>query len=77
MESRRWRVHVESYHYLGWRVPFGANLRYWVRNRDSGTDVSALDIAGLENARARCLDWMEQRAAETPPCNGSSITDGF
>ncbi len=27
----------------------------------SGTGVSALDIAGLENARARCLDWMEQR----------------
>jgi uncharacterized protein DUF4338 len=34
VESRRWREHVESYHYLGWRVPFGANLRYWVRNRD-------------------------------------------
>ena len=33
-ESRRWREHVESYHYLGCRVPFGANLRYWVRNRD-------------------------------------------
>jgi hypothetical protein len=25
---------VERYHYLGCRVPFGANLRYWVRNRD-------------------------------------------
>ena len=33
-ESRKWREHVERYHYLGWRVPFGANLRYWVRNRD-------------------------------------------
>ena len=33
-ESRRWREHVESYHYLGCRVPFGANLRYWVRSRD-------------------------------------------
>src|SRR5664279_4206221 len=22
------------HHYLGCRVPFGANLRYWVRNRD-------------------------------------------
>jgi len=32
-ESRRWRVQVERYHYLGCRVPFGANLRYWVRNR--------------------------------------------
>jgi hypothetical protein len=33
-ESRRWRELVERYHYLGCRVPFGANLRYWVRNRD-------------------------------------------
>jgi Domain of unknown function (DUF4338) len=33
-ESRRWREKVERYHYLGCRVPFGANLRYWVRYRD-------------------------------------------
>jgi hypothetical protein len=33
-ESRLWREHVERHHYLGCRVPFGANLRYWVRNRD-------------------------------------------
>ena len=32
-ESRLWRKHVERYHYLGCRVPFGSNLRYWVRNR--------------------------------------------
>jgi len=34
VESRLWREHMERYHYLGCRVPFGANLRYWVRNRD-------------------------------------------
>jgi Domain of unknown function (DUF4338) len=28
-ESRRWREQMERYHYLGCRVPFGANLRYW------------------------------------------------
>jgi len=33
-DSRRWREKVERYHYLGCRVPFGANLRYWVRCRD-------------------------------------------
>lgn len=33
-ESRLWRAQVERYHYLGCRVPFGANLRYWARNRD-------------------------------------------
>jgi hypothetical protein len=31
-ESRRWREQMERYHYLGYRVPFGANLRYWVRH---------------------------------------------
>ena len=33
-ESRLWREHMERYHYLGCRVPFGANLRYWVRSRE-------------------------------------------
>jgi hypothetical protein len=33
-ESRLWREQVERYHYLGCPVPFGANLRYWVRNRN-------------------------------------------
>ena len=32
-ESRLWREHLERYHYLGCRVPFGAHLRYWVRSR--------------------------------------------
>jgi hypothetical protein len=31
-DSRRWREQMERYHYLGYRVPFGANLRYWVRH---------------------------------------------
>src|SRR5258708_7510958 len=29
-----WREQVERYHYLGCCVPFGAHLRYWVRNRE-------------------------------------------
>jgi hypothetical protein len=33
-ESRRWREQMERHHYLGCRVPFGANLRYWVRTPD-------------------------------------------
>ena len=32
-ESRRWREQLERHHYLGCCVPFGAHLRYWVRNR--------------------------------------------
>lgn len=34
VEGRLWREYMERHHYLGCRVPFGANLRYWVRNRD-------------------------------------------
>lgn len=33
-ESRCWREHLQRHHYLGCPVPFGANLRYWVRNRE-------------------------------------------
>src|SRR5712692_357992 len=33
-EGRLWREYMERYHYLGCRVPFGANLRYWVRFGD-------------------------------------------
>ncbi len=33
-DSLLWREHVERYHYLGCPVPFGANLRYWARNRN-------------------------------------------
>jgi len=39
-DSRLWREHMERYHYLGCRVPFGANLRYWVRNR--GRELACL-----------------------------------
>jgi hypothetical protein len=33
-ESRLWRGLVERHHYLGCRVPFGAHLRYFVRDRE-------------------------------------------
>src|SRR5499427_1926282 len=33
-ESRSWRQQLEQHHYLGCPIPFGANLRYWVRHRD-------------------------------------------
>jgi hypothetical protein len=33
-ESRLWRELVERHHYLGCHVPFGAHLRYFVRDRE-------------------------------------------
>src|SRR5205807_4226160 len=35
-ESRLWTELIERYHYLAYRVPVGANLRYLVRSRRSG-----------------------------------------
>jgi hypothetical protein len=39
-ESRLWREQVERYHYLGCCVPFGAHLRYFVRDR--GRELACL-----------------------------------
>jgi len=66
-ESRRWRVHVESYHYLGWRVPFGANLRYWVRNRDR--ELACLlwtSPAWKMHARDAWIGWSDEPRKRHP-----------
>jgi hypothetical protein len=66
VESRRWRGHVESYHYLGWRVPFGANLRYWVRNRDR--ELACLlwtSPAWKMHARDAWIGWSDEQRKRT------------
>jgi len=61
-ESRLWREHVERYHYLGCRVPFGANLRYWVRTRDR--ELACLlwtSPAWKMQARDAWIGWSDER----------------
>jgi len=61
-ESRLWREHVERYHYLGCRVPFGANLRYWVRTRDC--ELACLlwtSPAWKMQARDAWIGWSDER----------------
>jgi hypothetical protein len=61
-ESRRWRAQVERYHYLGWRVPFGANLRYWVRHGDR--DLACLlwtSPAWKMRARDAWIGWTDEQ----------------
>jgi Domain of unknown function (DUF4338) len=61
-ESRRWREQVERYHYLGCRVPFGANLRYWVRSRDR--ELACLlwtSPAWKMQARDTWIGWSEEQ----------------
>jgi hypothetical protein len=57
-ESRLWREQVERYHYLGCRVPFGAHLRYWVRNRQRETRLSAVD-RGPDHTPPLPSPWFE------------------
>lgn len=61
-ESRLWREQVERYHYLGCRVPFGANLRYWARNRDR--ELACLlwvSPAWKLQARDRWIGWSDKQ----------------
>jgi hypothetical protein len=61
-ESRRWREQVERHHYLGCRVPFGANLRYWARNRDR--ELACLlwtSPAWKMQARDAWIGWTDQQ----------------
>ncbi len=60
--SRRWREQVERYHYLGCRVPFGAHLRYWVRNRER--ELACLlwtSPAWKMQARDEWIGWSDEQ----------------
>jgi hypothetical protein len=61
-QSRRWREQVERYHYLGCRVPFGANLRYWVRY--GGRELACLlwnSPAWKMQARDGWIGWSDEQ----------------
>ena len=61
-DSRRWREQMERYHYLGCRVPFGAQLRYWVRHRDR--ELACLlwtSPAWKMQARDQWIGWSDQQ----------------
>ena len=61
-ESRRWREQVERYHYLGCRVPFGANLRYWVRHGER--ELACLlwtSPAWKMQARDNWIGWSDEQ----------------
>jgi hypothetical protein len=66
-ESRLWTELIERHHYLGHRVPVGANLRYVVRSSQSGEQVLACLLwsspAWKMAPRDQWIGWnREQRA---------------
>jgi hypothetical protein len=69
--SRLWRELVARYHYLSYRVPFGANLRYWVRSERCPERVLACLLwsspAWKMAVRDRWIGWSpEQRVRNLP-----------
>jgi hypothetical protein len=61
-ESRLWREQMERNHYLGCRAPFGANLRYWVRNRHRELACLAwTSPAWKMQARDVWVGWSDQQ----------------
>jgi len=67
-ESRCWREQVERYHYLGCRVPFGAHLRYWVRNRHG--ELACLlwtSPAWKMHCRDVWIGWSDERRRHNLP----------
>jgi hypothetical protein len=66
-ESQLWTELIERHHYLGYRVPVGANLRYLVRSEQRGAGVLACLLwsspAWKMAARDEWIGWsVEQRA---------------
>ena len=66
-EGRLWREYMERHHYLEGRTLSLSRVPRAVRREPallgaesrSGTGLPALDIAGLEDANPRRLDWVE------------------
>ena len=70
-DSALWTELVERYHYLGYRVPVGAQLRYLVRSGRTGGQILAClqwtSAAWKMAARDRWIGWThEQRARGLP-----------
>ncbi len=64
-DSRRWTEYIERYHYLGYRVPVGANLRYLVRSACCPQTVLACLLwsspAWKMAPRDRWIGWSSQQ----------------
>jgi hypothetical protein len=68
-ESRRWRQQMERHHYLGCRVPFGANLRYWVRHGER--ELACLlwtSPAWKMQARDEWIGWSDDQRRRELQC---------
>ena len=57
------KQYIDRYHYLRYRIPFGAHLRYLVESRQLPGPLSRLPAVfqpRMDDGAARCLDRMER-----------------
>ena len=63
-QRQLWREYVERYHYLGYRIPFGAQLRYFIH---SGIDQASLGCLQFSSpawrmaARDHWIGWNDEQ----------------
>ncbi len=60
---RLFREYLDRYHYLGYRAPYGAQLRYWVWSARPGLPLAALlftSAAWRMAPRDRWIGWSDQ-----------------
>jgi hypothetical protein len=71
-ESTFWNELIDRYHYLGYRVPVGAHLRYFVRSAPLGEPILAClqwsSAAWKIKARDRWIGWTDQQRARNLQC---------
>jgi hypothetical protein len=67
-ESRLWMELIDRHHYLAYRVPVGANLRYVVRSERSGEQVLACllwsSAAWKMAPRDQWIGWNQEQRAQ-------------
>jgi hypothetical protein len=59
-----WYEYVDRYHYLGYQLPFGAQLRYFIETREKGKMLGCLQFsspAWRMAARDRWIGWNDEQ----------------
>lgn len=71
-QRRLWYEYIDRYHYLGYRLPFGAQLRYFIKSEATGDILGCFQFsspAWKMAARDRWIGWSD----ETRACNLQKI----
>ncbi len=63
-ERRAWYEYIDRYHYLGFRLPFGAQLRYFIVSGKTKGQLGCLQFsspAWMMSARDRWIGWNDDQ----------------